>query len=178
MDTLQLRVADLEQQILGDTESKYEVLNLGKAINDIQSRIKSLTIGNDRFALCNKELTRLQPYICSDDVELCYDRSTRLQDVLAFQDDIISDTILAQQIEHLKPCLDKPFIHDSTQHAPLLEECKLSLIQASKANQQISQQIASMSEQVSAWHNNVWNMLTNVNDKLVQLEARKNEASQ
>ncbi|XP_027198175.2 uncharacterized protein LOC113792479 [Dermatophagoides pteronyssinus] len=194
IDLLSLRLADIEQRLYGFNTANFSATgeiagdhqnvqhqqqqpNLIEMLAEIESKLKSLTIGKDRFNQCYNELQRLQKWLREDDqMDLLirtfgsHSSVIKFEQVLAFEDEIRSDFDRIEQIDRLKPSLDQKNFIRIAELEPKLIRLKLQLFEARQQSKQIDLETKELIERFNNWYGNLIENFQQIHKDLDELE--------
>lgn len=195
IDLLSLRLADIEQRLYGfnpDFSTKISAehqnaihavaphnVNLIGMIAEIEAKLKSLTMGKDRFNQCYNELLRLQKWLREDDQMDLLIRTfgshasvVKFEQVLAFEDEIRSDFERIGQIERLKPTLDQTHLSRMAELEPKLVRLKLQLLAAQQQSKELDHETKELIERFKIWYGDLMGNFQRIHENLCQLERQ------
>ncbi|KAH9418168.1 hypothetical protein DERP_010721 [Dermatophagoides pteronyssinus] len=196
IDLLSLRLADIEQRLYGFNTANFSSTgeitgdhqnvqqqqqpNLIEMLAEIESKLKSLTIGKDRFNQCYNELQRLQKWLREDDqMDLLirtfgsHSSVIKFEQVLAFEDEIRSDFDRIEQINRLKSSLDQTNFIRIAELEPKLIRLKLQLFEARQQSKQLDLETKELIERFNQWYGNLIENFQQIHKDLDELEHQK-----
>lgn len=188
-------MADIEQRLYGFNTANFSATgeisgehqnvqqqqpNLIEMLAEIESKLKSLTIGKDRFNQCYNELQRLQKWLREDDqMDLLirtfgsHSSVIKFEQVLAFEDEIRSDFDRIEQINRLKPSLDQKNFIRIAELEPKLIRLKLQLFEAKQQSKQLDLETKELIERFNQWYGNLIENFQQIHKDLDELEHQK-----
>lgn len=179
---------EIEHKLFGPTGDVQVSLNGNEPVNlinmliDIDNKLKTLTIGKDRFNQCYNELCKLQKIFSNDEDFQALLSSTvnnnetvKFEEILAFEDKITDDGNMVDAIEKLEPCLELNHIRKVSDLEPMLNSIKLSLFQLRQCSNDIEDELQVMLESYTNWFCFIKQKLEQFNTELTQLEIKKQE---
>ena len=147
---------------------------------EIESKLKSLTIGKDRFNQCYNELQRLQKWLREDDqMDLLirtfgsHSSVIKFEQVLAFEDEIRLDFDRIEQINRLKSSLDQTNFIRIAELEPKLIRLKLQLFEARQQSKQLDLETKELIERFNNWYGNLIENFQQIHKDLDELEHQK-----
>lgn len=188
IEILGLRLQGIEDKLFGpgeDGQSELKWNERGNVVNtlvEVDTKLKSLTIGKDRFSQCHNELSQLQHKIGSDrELQSMWSgdnpeaTQVAFEEVLAFEEQILADSTWVERIETLEPSMDSPHIRGVPDLQSKLCSLKMNLLQLRKASLDMEDEIHVMCEQYIAWLRDTEHLLGQFNSDLEKLEATQAE---
>ena len=178
-------------------------VNLINTISEIEQKIKSITIGKEKFNHCYSELKKLEKWITTEGSDLLLSslepsaqlfsgsgssissslESSKFEEILAFEDEIKADGEAAEQINHLESFLLNSGDNKNSQLndlvpqlEPELNELKLELLESSKQVKDLENEIRAVIEQTYLWFSDLAFQLNELNIDLSELERKREES--
>lgn len=202
VELLNLRLQTIEDQLFGSDEFELSstigssslitppnALALIRSLSEIDQKLKSLTIGKERFSMCYTELGKFEKWITSDDDKIASavrdsssiseSESSKCEEILAFENEIQIDANMATKIGQLKPIFDSDSskqLRSVPELEPKLENLKLNLLNAKRQIYDLEDETRLIIEQTMTWFNDIASKLSSIHEDITQLERKKEEA--
>lgn len=190
LNSLALRLEDIEESVFGQLDLSNPENNgttLMSMITELDNRIRSLTLGQDNFLECYHELVKLNQRIKPDwsdwygagecpAIPANYDGTSfasKLEDVLAFEDEIKGDADISEHIQRLKSALDAPHIHRIDEMKARLPQLKQTMAIQKKQIETLDADTAQLKNAYNRWLTEVTEKLAQFGKSLDELERRK-----
>jgi hypothetical protein len=171
IELLELRVKYIEDRLIGNKCNR--ISNISEELSQIDSKLKELTAGKERFNNCFQKLTQLDKWLDFEYIDrILATDSTQFEQVLGFEDMIKSEAQIFEAINRLDKTIDSPHIRNYSKFEPKLNEIRFVALKQSHDSKQIEEKTKQLLLTYNQWLSVVKNQLALWDQKLSQLEDR------
>ena len=177
LEVIESRIKSIEDKLFGQNKpNQIPAQNLIDQMLQIDSKLKELTAGKERFNNCHQKLNENNKCFEPDYIEsLMSSATSKLEEVLAREDDIKKQTQQFEKIKLLEKNIDSPQIRECDSLRPNLEKIQMIALDQNQQAQQFDEKIQHLINEYNRWIVDVKSQLANWDEILKKVEREKRD---
>ena len=177
LEVIESRIKSIEDKLFGQNKpNQIPAQHLIDQMLQIDSKLRELTAGKERFNNCHQKLNENKKWFEPDYIESSMSSATsKLEEVLAREDDINKQTQQFDKIKLLEKNIDSPQIRECDSLRPHLEKIQIIALDQNQQAQQFDQKIQHLINEYNRWIVNVKSQLANWDEILKKAEREKRD---
>lgn len=175
---LDFRVQALERRIVGDANVKQ--LNLSTNLIDqllqIESKLKVITTGKERFKNCNQKLSEYEKLLNPDYFDtVAASDAVKFEELVNREDEIRREAAQLERIKLLEKNIDSPQLRNFNTLNPKLNQIQEIALKQCSRMEKLNQETARLLQEYNQWLSSVKKQLVVWDEKITELEKQKKE---
>ena len=177
LDLLELRLRYIEDSVVGSSRVSTTPSNhnsICEQLIQIESKLKELTAGKERFNNCFQKCQQLGKYLDNEYIDrIMSSDSAKFEQIVNFEEQIKSEAKTLERVEELSKNIDSSHLRSFDRLLPQINKIRKISLEQSQEALKIEEKSRQLILVYNQWLENIKTQLTDWDQKLTQLENQQ-----